>query len=92
MSTIRNIRPNLKVVTSDDAYEEDFQDRAEVMLGGHSDSFYLRPEEDDRCYLPSSELAWLLRADHILECMAKCGIHNTDEYEAAMRLHRETYE
>jgi hypothetical protein len=68
-------------------------ERSEVIVGKYSDAFYLRPEEgDDQCCIPTSELAWLLRADHILECMAKCGIHNTQEYEDAMKMHRETYD
>lgn len=66
-------------------------DYAVCEMGGHSNAFYGRPEEDDRVYFDARTAAYLLRMEHLMECMSKCGIHNTEEFEAALELHKKEY-
>lgn len=61
------------------------------VMGEHTNEFYGRPEEDDRVYTDPATMAWLLRQEHILECLMKCGVHNSDAYDDAMKMHKETY-
>lgn len=60
-------------------------------MNGYSNQFYGRPEEDDRCYTDPETMSWLLRQEHIMECLMKCGIHNSDIFEEAMQMHREEW-
>ena len=93
MSYIRNIRPNLKVVSlsGNEAYEDDHQERAEVRLYGYSDAFYLRPEEDDRVYFDTRTAAYLLRMEHLMECLMKCGVAHFEHYDEAIKMHRKEF-
>jgi hypothetical protein len=59
-------------------------ERSEVIVGGISDSFYLRPEEDDRVYTPPEVLSWLMKCELILECLMKNGVAHWEGYDSSM--------
>lgn len=53
-------------------------------LGGHTNEFYQRPEEDDRVYTSPETMSWLLKAELILECLMRHGVAHFEGYDAAM--------
>lgn len=81
MTAVTKLRSNLTLVTQDN---EDEYDRQPVELGGYSDAFYGRPEEDDRVYFPVDVANNLLYSDLVMEVFMKMGVHNWPDFNEAM--------
>lgn len=60
-------------------------------FGGHSNAFYGRPEEDDRCYFDTRTAAQLLRCEAILQALMEEGVHTWEGYESAMKRFNEEW-
>lgn len=54
-------------------------------MSGHTNEFYLRPEEDERVYFDIHTAGHLLKCEAILQALMENGIHCWEYYDSAMK-------